>query len=127
MKNLVLILAVSISSSISNAADEICGENMEFQYLGSGRAACLRTIGNLPIKGNARPYCNWLKDGYLGFLWDINEANKGFKCPYGMRMAPNDAGQNYCLIDDVKVPPNFIEICTMLFSRTILGFEFSIK
>jgi hypothetical protein len=39
MKIFAAILAISISSSISNATDENCGAHMKLQYLGSGRAA----------------------------------------------------------------------------------------
>ena len=54
----------------------------------------------------AQPYCNYLKDGYIGYSWLI--------CPQGARLASNGHGSEFCIFENIPVPKGAQSYCQYL-------------
>jgi hypothetical protein len=82
-----------------------CPEGWRQTTNGSGENFCLFENITVPSSGNPRPYCEYLADGYIGFVYDFAWADRNYQCPVGMSTRPNDQGQVYCVLDGLLPLP----------------------
>ncbi|MBI2893352.1 MAG: discoidin domain-containing protein [Deltaproteobacteria bacterium] len=58
---------------------------------------------SLPAAPDVSPYCGYLGDGYMGFMWRLTDATRDHACPEGMTRADNPQW-GYCLVRGIEAP-----------------------
>lgn len=116
-------LLVSILTVFTTAAfgQYKCPAHMRYAPNNTGQKYCVFENITLPDSGNPRAYCEYLADGYIGFVWDIDSENAEYNCPNGMRQTTNDNGEGACLLENLSVPNGAQPYCEYL-SDGYVGF-----
>ncbi len=84
---------------------DICPQGARYTDNGAGLSFCLFEEVSLPKADDLTPYCDYIDKGYLGFHWSPNAATTDYECPAGARRTDNGAGLDFCLFEDVWLPP----------------------
>lgn len=77
---------------------------------------------DLPVRGQVRPYCSYLKSHQtIGYYFDIN-AN--IECPGSARSASNGQNLNFCLFENIAIPEGAEAECSELNTGRRIGYSF---
>jgi len=91
----------------------------------AGKAFCLFKGIVLP-KADVKPYCHYLKSGYIGFSWTESDVTKDYKCPGSAVYKPNNAGTGYCLWRELTpFPSDNVEPHCHELEKGYIGFSWS--
>lgn len=111
--SILVVLVVSLQAAPAQAAP--CADDARYAPNGSGQGYCLYEDLVLP-DAEVSPYCHWLEYGYIGYSWTASPQTASYECPEGARLASNGAGTDFCLFEDLWLPPadDLSSYCTYL-------------
>lgn len=69
-----------------------------------GRNYCLFDDMELPDSDGVERYCHWLRDGYIGFHWPIEDVAADYTCPAGSWLSTNEDDLAFCIFDIAPLP-----------------------
>ena len=84
----------------------------------------------LPPSSVVTPYCLYLSDGYLGYLWPKSAGGfSKYPCPKSARESSNSGGDLFCIITNgqngVVIPKDAKPACANIATKRRFGYTYA--